>query len=75
MSEDSGSRPILSASEARKLFALYFGLKLLGLAAIFGGVFLSRGGATPVAVVLLLIGVASLFVRPRMLGLTSRREP
>lgn len=67
--------PILSAATARKRFILYFALKLTGLGAMFGGVLLSRGGGLSAAsVILLLVGAASLFVRPRMLGLTTRPE-
>ena len=66
--------PILSAAEARKRFFLYLVIKLAGLAALFGGVFLSRGGVTAISAILLVIGGAALFVRPRMLGLTTRPE-
>lgn len=66
--------PVLSVAEAKKRYFLYLALKLAGLAALFGGVFLARGGVTPVSVVLLLAGAVSLFVRPRMLGLTTRPE-
>lgn len=66
--------PILTAAEAKKRFFSYFALKLAGLAALIGGVLLSRGGVTAVSVVLLLIGAASLFVRPRLLGLTTKPD-
>ncbi len=65
--------PILSAAEARKRFLLYLALKLLGLVALFSGVLLSRGGSPTIGVVLLLAGAACLFVRPKHLGLTTRR--
>jgi hypothetical protein len=63
--------PILTKAEAQKRFFLYFGVKLVGLAALFGAVFLSRDGLTLAGGVLLAIGGAGLFVRPRHLGLTS----
>ncbi|MEY2884991.1 MAG: hypothetical protein RL490_2715 [Pseudomonadota bacterium] len=68
--------PILTPRTARNRFLGYFGLKLGGLAALFGGVFLAKeaGGATVVAVLLLIVGAASLFVRPKHLGLTTRPE-
>jgi hypothetical protein len=66
--------PILSAVEAKKRFFLYLVLKLGGLGALFGGVFLSRGGITVLSGLLLVIGCATLFLRPRMLGLTTRPE-
>jgi hypothetical protein len=64
---------ILSPEEAKKRFLLYSLLKLGGLAALFGGVFLGQSGVTPVSVVLLLAGAGSLFIRPKMLGLTTKR--
>ena len=66
--------PILSAGEAKKRLALYFALKLAGLAALFGGIFLSRGGVAAASIVLLIAGAATLFVRPKLLGLTTRPE-
>lgn len=61
---------ILTKAEARKRFFLYFGLKLIGLAALFGAVLGSRDGVGLLDGLLLVIGGASLFVRPRHLGLT-----
>ncbi len=66
--------PILSAAEAKKRLAIYMAVKFVGLAAMFGGVFLARGGINAGAVVLLAIGAVALFIRPRMLGLTTRPE-
>ena len=66
--------PILSATEARKRLGLYMAVKFIGLAALFGGVFLARGGINAAAILLLLAGAGALFVRPRMLGLTTRPE-
>jgi hypothetical protein len=62
--------PILPKAEAQKCFFLYFGVKLIGLAALFGAVFVSKDGLTLAGGVLLVIGGAGLFVRPRHLGLT-----
>ncbi|KPF79643.1 hypothetical protein IP88_01790 [alpha proteobacterium AAP81b] len=67
--------PILSKAEARKRFFLYFGLKLVGLVALFAAVFVSRDGLTLVGGLLLAVGGASLFVRPRHLGLTTTPPP
>jgi hypothetical protein len=66
--------PILSVKEAKKRFFLYVLLRFGGLGAIFGGVFLAQGGVTVLSALLLAFGAASLFVRPRMLGLTTRPE-
>jgi hypothetical protein len=74
VSNDKPAGPILSAAEAKKRLALYMLVKFVGLAAMFGGVFLAKDGINAGAVVLLVIGAAALFVRPRMLGLTTRPE-
>jgi hypothetical protein len=66
--------PILSAAEAKKRLAQYMLLKFAGLAALFGGVFLAQRGLNAVSIGLLVLGAAALFVRPRMLGLTTRPE-
>ena len=66
--------PVLSVAAAKKRFFIYLVLKLGALAAMFGGVFLSRGGITWVGGGLLVLGTIGLFLRPRMLGLTTRPE-
>jgi hypothetical protein len=66
--------PVLSAAEAKKRFFVYLLLKLFGLGALFAGVLLSRGQVTIPSIALFIVGAASLFVRPRMLGLTTRPE-
>ena len=67
--------PILSVAEAKRRYILYIVMKLAGLAALFGGVFLARDGATAAGLVLLGIGGATLFVRPRAMGLTTPKPP
>lgn len=66
-------RPILSAGEAKKRFLIYFAVKMTGLAALFAGVFLGQNGLNLPSGLLLMAGVVSLFIRPRMLGLTGRK--
>jgi hypothetical protein len=66
--------PILSEGEAKKRLGIYMLVKFIGLAAMFGGVFAARGGINAGAVILLAIGAVALFIRPRMLGLTTRPE-
>ena len=66
--------PILSVAAAKKRFFFYLILKLSGLAAMFGGVFLSRDGVSAISIVLLVAGAVTLFLRPRHLGLTTRAE-
>ena len=71
---DDANEPvfILPKAEARRRYLIYVAMKLVGLAALFGGVFAARGAVTPLSLVLIGIGGATLFVRPRMLGLTTR---
>lgn len=66
-------RPIMNVATAKKRFAVYLGIKLLGLAALFGGVFLGRDGLSLPAGTLLVLGTVSLFIRPKMLGLTTTK--
>ncbi|GGD99054.1 hypothetical protein GCM10011529_01490 [Polymorphobacter glacialis] len=63
---------ILSKQEAGKRLAIYTLFKLVGLAALFAGVYLLRGGWSVGGVLVLAAGAASMFVRPWMLGLTVR---
>ncbi|MFZ4689138.1 MAG: hypothetical protein ACOYLS_07860 [Polymorphobacter sp.] len=74
MAEPDTAPLILSPAEAKKRFAAYLLLKLTGLAALFAGVYLSRTGINAPGVILLLLGAGSMFVRPRMIGLTTRPE-
>jgi hypothetical protein len=74
---------ILSVAEAKRRYLIYIAMKLVGLAALFGGVFLARGAGTASAmggvsggaIALLGVGAATLFVRPRMLGLSKPKRP
>ncbi len=66
-------RPILPLRDARRRYLLYVAVKLLGLAALFGGVFLGKDGLNWPAGLLLVAGAISLFIRPAALGLASKR--
>jgi len=66
--------PILSAAEAKRRFAIYLAVKLGGLGVLAGGLFLARSGLNIANGAMLLIGVVSLFFRPKWLGLTTRPE-
>lgn len=65
---------ILPPAEAKRRFRLYLTVKLLGFAALLLGVFLLSRGVTPIAVIIQLAGAASLFIRPKTLGLATRRD-
>jgi hypothetical protein len=66
--------PVLSAAEAKKRFAIYLAVKLLGLGLLIGGLFLARAGLGLGNGAMLVLGVVSLFFRPKWLGLTTRPE-
>ena len=71
MTDDAEPAVIFSAAEARRRYLIYVAMKLAGLAALFGGVFLARSDVTPASLVLLGVGGATLFVRPKSIGLTT----
>jgi hypothetical protein len=66
--------PVLSAAEAKKRFLIYVAVKFAGLGLLIGGLFLARSGLDIVSGALLLLGAASFFLKPKMLGLTTRPE-
>lgn len=72
--DETPKGPVLSPGEAKKRFFFYLVLKLAGLGALFAGVLMARGGISILSGVLFVFGAASLFVRPKMLGLTTRPE-
>jgi|GEM_PF-1711656 len=72
-SVEPDGKPIMPEAEAKKRFLIYLALKLSGLAALFGGVFLAREATSPLALALLIAGAVALFLRPKHLGLTTRR--
>lgn len=74
MDDDAKPPVILPVAEAKRRYLIYIAMKLAGIAALFAGVFLARGGFMPAAAALLALGSATLFVRPRMLGLSKRPE-
>jgi len=70
---DDETKPIvvLPAAEAKRRFAIYFAVKLAGYAVLFGGIILVGRGALWLGWPLVLIGVASMFLKPRMLRVTT----
>lgn len=67
MADPDAPPEILSEATARRRLAIYTAIRLAGIAALFGGVLMAQGGVTLPSVLLLLIGAASLFVRPNIL--------
>jgi hypothetical protein len=65
----------LSLADAKKRYFAYLAIKLMGLFNLFGGVILAKDGMTIISGLMVAAGLASLFLRPRQLGLTNRRKP
>ena len=61
----------LPAAEARKRYLVFLAVRLAGLAIMFGGAYLMQTSRVP-GLLLILIGGASLLIRPRHLGLTRK---
>jgi hypothetical protein len=59
---------IIPEAIARRRLAIYTLLRLAGLFALFGGVWLAQRGIGVLPVLLVLLGGASLFVRPKLLA-------
>lgn len=66
---------IMTPGEARKRFAMYFGIRLMGLALMLMGVFMLSRQVWAIGGIGVAAGAFSLFIRPRHLGLTRPREP
>ena len=62
----------LSVAEAKKRYFAYLAIKLMGLINLFGGVFLAKDGITIISGLMVAAGLASLFLRPHLLGLTRK---
>lgn len=62
----------LPAAEARKKYLVFLAVRLAGLAVMFAGVWMIREVGQAPGLVAVLIGGASLFIRPRHLGLTRK---
>ena len=60
----------LDPATARKRYLAYVLFRFAGLGLLFAGVWLGRGGASIPSVAMTLLGGATLFVRPRHLGLS-----
>ena len=64
----------LSPAEAKQRFLLFVAVRLAGLAALGTGLFRAQHGLTIVSGLLIVVGMASLFLRPKLLGLLGRRR-
>jgi|GEM_PF-5825786 hypothetical protein len=68
MNDDVQSAEIVPEQVAKRRLAIYTLIRLAGIGMLFGGLLLGQGGIGIASVLLLLVGAASLFIRPRMLG-------
>ena len=62
----------LPAAQARKRYLIFLAVRLAGLAIMFGGVWLMRDVGQVPGLIAILIGGATLLIRPRHLGLTRK---
>lgn len=64
----------LPPAEARRRYLRFVALRLLGLLVMIAGVWLGRTHGQALGLAVILLGGASLLVRPRHLGLTGKRD-
>jgi hypothetical protein len=65
---------IMTRAEARRRFAMYFGIRLMGLALLLMGVFMLTREVRPMGIICVAAGALSLLIRPKNLGLTRPPE-
>lgn len=68
MANNESTPEILSEADAKRRLAIYTLIRLAGIAALLSGVLLAQDGVDVATVLLLIVGAASLFIRPKMLG-------
>lgn len=66
------SQAPLPPDVARRLYFRFLAVRLAGLAVMILGAWLGRSQGQAIGLALILLGGASLFVRPRHLGLTRK---
>jgi hypothetical protein len=62
--------PILPPEEARRNFLVFTLIRLVGVGVLIGGLFIAREGLGIGSGAMILVGVVSLFLKPKWLGLT-----
>jgi len=65
----------MTPAEARRRFAMYFGIRLMGLVLLLMGVFMLTREVKAMGIVCVAAGALSLLIRPKNLGLTRPTEP
>ncbi|MEI6486591.1 MAG: hypothetical protein WCO11_10030 [Sphingomonadales bacterium] len=66
------SQAPLPPAEARRKYLIFLAVRLAGLAIMFAGVWMIRSLGQVPGLAAVLVGGASLFIRPRHLGLTGK---
>jgi hypothetical protein len=66
---------ILDEATAKRRLAIYTLVRLMGIVTLMMGIFLLDRGGIAVGAICTIAGAASLFIRPRNLGLTRPPEP
>jgi uncharacterized Zn-binding protein involved in type VI secretion len=62
--------PVLPPEEARRNFLVFTLIRLVGVGVLIGGLFIAREGLGIGSGAMILVGVVSLFLKPKWLGLT-----
>jgi hypothetical protein len=62
--------PVLPPDEARRNFLVFTLIRLVGVGVLIGGLFLAREGLGFGSGAMILVGIVSLFLKPKWLGLT-----
>ena len=62
--------PVLPPDEARRNFLVFTLIRLVGVGVLIGGLFIARDGLGLGSGAMILVGIVSLFLKPKWLGLT-----
>lgn len=62
--------PVLPPDEARRNFLVFTLIRLVGVGVLIGGLFIAREGLGIGSGAMILVGIISLFLKPKWLGLT-----
>jgi hypothetical protein len=62
--------PVLPPEEARRNFLVFTAVRLVGVGVLIGGLFIARDGLGIGSGLMILVGIISLFLKPKWLGLT-----
>ena len=72
MAEEPPPPDILPVAEARRRYLRYLAVRLVGIAIMALGVWLGRSQGQAAGLAVILVGGATLFIRPKHLGLARK---